>query len=97
MTSYIAADDNLIHGIGATAAEALADALNAARQAGLIDESAGADGEHVYPRVTLAEWHERVRAHACTDTLAQAVRDCGGAIGWRELADGTMCSCEEGS
>ena len=97
MAQYIAADCNLIHGLGATADEALTDALNTARQAGLIDESDGVVGEIAYPRVTLAEWREKVKAFSCTDALAQAVRDCGGAVAFRLLADNlTVGTWEEG-
>src|ERR1700721_2196392 len=88
MGNYIAADVNLIHGLGSTADEALADALNIARQADLIDFSEGAVGEIAYPRVTLAEWREKVKAFPCTDALAQSVRDRGGAVAFRLLAEG---------
>src|SRR5579872_3581724 len=90
---YIAADDDLILGLGATAEDALADALNEARDANLIGESEIARENGA---ITLAAWNARVRAYPCTDLLAQRVRDYGGDLTFGLLPDGrTMGTGDE--
>jgi hypothetical protein len=92
-TGYIVFDnESLIHGTGATAEAAWADAEGtfAAANVELLDDDADSTECH-------GSWTRRssLRVCAATAALLAAVTDCGGAIAWHTTADGIACTRDE--